>query len=327
MEKGIVTDESLFDEAFIPERLVSREWQIKEIARTLEPTKVGRFAKNLFVFGPPGVGKTHVTKWVLKKHFKDNSVYVNCWSNRTSHTVMQDILRQTGSMVHGKESTSELVRMFEKSKKKLIVCLDESDHLKETDILYDLARNSCGLILISNQAFSPLDIDGRIKSRLLLDEIEFKPYNREEILDILKERVSYGFRPGAINNSLLTIVSGICNGDARVGLQILRIAANEAELKGNGIITMKEIKAASKCARKYRLSYILGKLNKHQRIIYEILKKNRVMDSGKLFEEYCKLSKDVNTDRSYRNYMQRMVELGLVKEVGSRRWKKYEIIL
>jgi hypothetical protein len=31
------------------------------------------------------------------------------------------------------------------------------------------------------------------------------------------------------------------------------------------------------------------------------------------------------TDRSYRNYMLRMVELGLVREIGASRWKKYEI--
>ncbi len=30
-------------------------------------------------------------------------------------------------------------------------------------------------------------------------------------------------------------------------------------------------------------------------------------------------------DRSYRNYMRRMKELGLVRESGSGRWKKYEI--
>jgi len=47
---------------------------------------------------------------------------------------------------------------------------------------------------------------------------------------------------------------------------------------------------------------------------------------GKLLEEYCKLSKEIITDRSYRNYMQRMEELGLVRESGSGRWKKYEII-
>ncbi|MGI0015603.1 MAG: Cdc6/Cdc18 family protein [Nitrososphaera sp.] len=326
MENPILVDESLFDEAFIPERLVSREWQIREISRSLKSTKVGKSIKNLYVFGPPGVGKTIVTKWILKEHFPKDSVYVNCWSNRTPHKVMEDVLRQMGSnFIHGKESTNELVKKFEKSKKKIIVCLDEFDHLEDADILYDLARSSCGLVLISNQAYSVADIDSRIKSRLFLDEIEFKAYNREEILDILRDRVSCGFRPGSISDSLLAIVSGICNGDARIGLQTLRVAASEAHLKGRNIVTVEEIKTAARCARKYRLSYLLGKLNEHQRIIYEILKKNRVMNSGDLFEEYCKLSTDVNTDRSYRNYMQRMVELDLVREIGSGRWKKYEI--
>jgi len=327
MENPILVDESLFDEAFIPERLVSREWQIREISRSLKSTKVGKSIKNLFVFGPPGVGKTIVTKWILKEHFEKNSVYVNCWSNRTPHKVMEDILRQMDFIIHGRESTNELVKKFEKSKKKIIVCLDEFDHLEDTDILYDLARSSSGLVLISNQAYSLADMDGRIKSRLFLEETEFKPYNREEILGILKDRVNFGFRPGTVSDSLLTIVSGLCNGDARIGLQTLRVAANEAELKGLNSITIEEIKAAARCTRKYRLSYLLRKLNDHQRIIYDILRKNRVMNSGKLFEEYCKLSKEIITDRSYRNYMQRMLELGLVREIGSGRWKKYEIVI
>lgn len=46
-------------------------------------------------------------------------------------------MRQLGFVIHGKESTSELVKMFEMKQKK-IICLDEFDHLEETDILYDL---------------------------------------------------------------------------------------------------------------------------------------------------------------------------------------------
>lgn len=60
MENPILVDESFFDEAFIYERLVSREWQIREISKSLKSTKVGKSIKNLFVFGPPGVGKTIV---------------------------------------------------------------------------------------------------------------------------------------------------------------------------------------------------------------------------------------------------------------------------
>jgi Cdc6-like AAA superfamily ATPase len=160
---------------------------------------------------------------------------------------MEEILLQLGLAVHGKEATSDLVKRFMVLKKKLLVCLDESDHMKDTDILYDLSRSSCGLVLISNQAFALSEIDNRIKSSLFLNEVQFRPYSKEEILEILRERASYGLRQGSISENLLSIVAGMSNGDARIGLQTLKVAA--------------------KCARKYRLSYLLGKLNEHQRTL------------------------------------------------------------
>ncbi len=326
MQPPILIDESAFEEKFIPDRLVCRDNQIKEIARCLEPARSGKSIKNLYIFGPSGIGKTIVTKWILKEHFRKNSVYVNCWTKQTAHKILEDILLQIGIIVHGKESTSDLVKRLESSQKKLIICLDESDHLRDTDILYVLARNSYGLILISNQAFTLSDIDYRIKSRLFLTEIEFKPYTKDEILEILKERVDYGFRADSISTNLLSMVASVSHGDARVGLQTLKVAAKDAESKDLEAITIEEIKEAAKCARKYRLSYLLGKLNEHQRTIYEILKKSRTMDSGRLFEECKRKSKENIVDRSYRNYMQRMEELGLVRESGSGRWKKYEIV-
>lgn len=71
------------------------------------------------------------------------------------------------------------------------------------------------------------EIDHRIKSGLFLNEIQFKPYNREEILEILKDRTSYGFRLHAISENLLAIVAGMSNGDARIGLQTLKMAAKD----------------------------------------------------------------------------------------------------
>lgn len=324
---GILADESVFDETFVPERLVARKGQMEEIVRCLKPAGSGKSIKNLYIYGPPGVGKTSVTRWILKENFERNYVYVNCWSKRTSHKIMEEILLQMGQMVHGKEATSDLIKRLEKSKKRPIVCLDESDHIKDTDILYDLSRNSVGLVLISNQAYALSEIDHRIKSGLFLNEVQFKPYSREEILEILKDRVSYGFRLGAISENLLSIVAGMSDGDARVGLQTLKISAKDAESKDLETITIEDLKSAAKCARKYRLSYLLGKLNDHQRMIYEILRKCKTMNSGELFEKYQKASRQTVVDRSYRNYMQKMEELGLVRESGSGRWKRYAIIV
>ena len=71
----------------------------------------------------------------------------------------------------------------------------------------------------------------------------------------------------------------MCNGDARVALQILKIAAKDAESKKADKITVDEVKSALKCSRKYRLSSLLGKLNEHQRIISDVLKASGPMPS------------------------------------------------
>lgn len=106
----------------------------------------------------------------------------------------------------------------------------------------------------------------------------------------------------------------------------MKIAARNAESKGLLQITIEDVKQAVKGARKYRLSYLLKKLNEHQRLIYEILKRKLRMGSGELYEQYSKLSSEPVADRVYRNYMGRMVELGLIKAEGSGRWKVYEIV-
>jgi len=58
-----------------------------------------------------------------------------------------------------------------------------------------------------------------------------------------------------------------------------------------------------------------------------MLEKKIGMASNTLYKEYCKrVSKPVVT-RAYRNYMKKMVDLGLVSSKGKGRWKKYEIVI
>jgi hypothetical protein len=73
--------------------------------------------------------------------------------------------------------------------------------------------------------------------------------------------------------------------------------------------------------------YPIDKLYEHQGTIYDILEKKRKLSSGLLYNEYCTLVKSPVVDRAYRNYMQRMVNLGLVRCEGKGRWKRYEIVM
>ena len=326
-DEPIIFNEIPLTEAFIPTRLLHREGQLRELERCLKPALRNRIIENVFLVGPPGTGKTTLAKWILESHFKEISVYVNCWKYRSTHDVLCEILRGLGFVIHGREYTSELITRLEKltRKKKIIVCLDEVDQLKSFDILYTLARNRCGLILISTSYHALIDLASRIKSSLALTEIEFPVYKPEELFDILKDRVRFAFRPDTISRELIKIASIAAEGDARVGLEILRRAGRKAESRGLRKVTIEEIKQAIKEAKRLKKSYFLSKLNEYQKIIYRILLKRKSIPSGELYREYCKYVKNPVVDRAYRNYMKKMVKLGFVKADGKGRWKSYEV--
>ena len=162
---------------------------------------------------------------------------------------------------------------------------------------------------------------------MALTEIEFPAYKPDELFDILKDRVEFSFRPGTISKELIKIAAIAAEGDARVGLEILRRAGRKAESKGLRKVTLEEIKQAVKEAKRLKRSYFLSKLNEHQRAIYRILLKRKRIPSGELYREYCKFVENPVVDRAYRNHMKKMVKLGLVKAGGSGRWKVYEIIM
>jgi len=129
-----------------------------------------------------------------------------------------------------------------------------------------------------------------------------------------------------LKNDLVKIAVVAALRDARKALEIVRKAGKKAEIRYLNEVTIKELKEAIAEANKFKMIYPIDKLNEHQKKIYEILEKNRKMPSGSLYTEYRTLIQSPVVDRAYRNYMQRMVNLGLIKSEGKGRWKNYEIV-
>jgi orc1/cdc6 family replication initiation protein len=324
----IIVNEEALQEAFVPTRLLHREGQIGELERCLKPALKNRSIENVFLMGISGTGKTTIAKWILENYFKEISAYVNCWKYRTAHEVLKEILLAQQVPVHGREPTGELAQSLEKivKKKKLIVCLDEVDRLDDFDLLYLLARSGCGLILISTRCHVLASLTTRIRTGLALTEIEFPPYSTDELYDIIRDRVEYAFRPGSLKNEFIKLASVAAQGDARAGLEIVRKAGKKAEIRYLKEVTMQALEETINEMTKLKRVYPFDKLNEHQKAIYDILEKKRKLSSGLLYNEYCTSVKSPVVDRAYRNYMRRMVNLGLIKSEGKGRWKSYEII-
>lgn len=325
MQKPILTDRTVFEENYFPDKIIGREDKIKEFTRCLKPVQSGDFTVNVYVHGPTGVGKTLVCTSILKKFLPKQFVYVDCFEDSTTHDIMEQVIVQAGIFLHGKPSTRDIIKRLKKLDRKFLICLDRCELIKEQEILESFIMNGYGLILISNRPLPLSKFALKENSKLYLDEIEFGSYDKDAIFQILKNRILDGISSDCISDDLLSVVSGICDGDARRALQIVKLAARDAEVIGQDSVTVENIETAAKKTRSQTLSKVMERLSEKQKIIFDILKDNTKMSSGELFRIYKWLSKEEVNDRSYRNQMMALKELGLVKETGETKGKVYEI--
>ena len=229
-------------------------------------------------------------------------------------------------VVHGRESTDELVKKLDsRAKRRFVVCLDEADQLRDTSVLYNLVRSNASVVLIANAEYFLAFLDPRIVSSLWLKRVQFKKYTAGELFDILKERAQYALTPDAADKQVLRFISLVADGDARVALQTLRNAARVAERKTLEKVMIEEDKEALKDSRLSKRVYQLSKLSAHERVLHGLLERNGKMRSGKLSIEYCNIVEDPLQERAYRANMERLVEKGLVIAHGDGKGRAYLI--
>src|SRR5437899_757134 len=177
-ESRIFKNEEVLYPEYLPELLPHREEQIKLLAQDLTQVGEGRKPQNIFFHGPPGIGKTAVTKYVFRE-FENYSgiktIYLNCWDFKTSLAILSQVVIELGFPVQRRgwakdEIFLRLVESLRKTKKGLVICLDEVDQLNDQEALYDLLRmnqsvdNPVGIVFVSNNPFVFASLEPRIRS-------------------------------------------------------------------------------------------------------------------------------------------------------------------
>ncbi|MEM5773337.1 MAG: AAA family ATPase [Candidatus Aenigmatarchaeota archaeon] len=330
IESKVFKNEKVLSPEYLPEYLPHREEQIRHLAENLLPAANKRIPQNTFIFGPPGTGKTASAKFVFRE-FENYSgiktVYINCWDYKTIVAILSKISLELGGFVQRRgmskdEILERVVEICNKLDKGLIICLDEVDQLVFHDdaALYDLLRLNqylkipVGLIFISNNKFVFANVEPRIRSSLNIEEMEFKPYSLLEMKDILEERVKLAFTSFESAIILLAANHAVQNGgDVRVGLECLFKAGKEAEREGAREVRVAHMKKILTSVKAIKPEILKERLNLDEKIILQIVEEKKKIFTDELYEIYCKKIEFPVSDRRFRDFLNHLREIGLLK--------------
>lgn len=319
-------DETLFKNVQVlefdyhPKLIKHREGQQFAIAGCIKPLFVGRKGENVLVFGSSGICKTLACQSVLQELEEETytivPLYVNCWQHNTTYKVALNICEQLNYPFTPNKKGIELFKEIANllNHKGLVLVFDEIDKTEDIDFLYTIIENifKHSIILITNNNEKLFEMDKRVRSRLILELIEFRKYSLEETRDILKERIKYAFHPNvweidAINSAVKHTHK---LGDIRSGLIILQKAGKLAENQGSRKIKLDHVESVLDKVDKYTVRGS-SDLDGETRDILQLIKENcgkTIVDCFKIYKETGRLC--------YRSFYRKVKYLELNKYVA-----------
>ena len=342
--------------SFIPDELPHRNSEIEKIAGITACALNGDVPPNFLCYGMTGTGKTATVRYISQKLAQHCStkppwwVYINCTVVSTPYRILAHIY----NTIVGKEIIPSTGLPKDVILKKLLglldqyikdrICflvLDEIDILIEkkggNEILYNLTRlneslDHCrtSVIGISNKLKFTEFLDARVNSNLEEEEpIVFKPYNANQLYDILKLRAEIAFKEGVIDDGVIKLCAGLAakeHGDARKALQLLRKAGEIAERNQTKKIMENHVEKAQKDIDKdYIVEYIFSmplqaKLTLTAIFLLSKNTKEHIITSGDIYEAHSELAQIIPnvkqlTHRRISDYINELALSGLITAI------------
>jgi len=338
---GIIEKPAVLQPRFVPKDVPHRDSEVNFLTNVLSPVLTNREAPPCLITGSTGVGKTSVSRYVLRRLKREvgdvRAAYVNCWSNYNPidalYAVLQDL--GMGADFH-RQSTAQSVALYRlrDCSSPIVLILDEADQLSDKSLLYDLyelPQVSQILITQSEQSLFA-SVDSRLRSRLGgAKRIEFERYTLTELADILQARADAGLVSQAIRRTEIETISDLAAGDARLGIEILRVAAQDAEQDGSRRITTDNIRNSESYARQEIKRRNLDSLRPIQRTLFTVVHElsvdgeEDVVRPDSLYREYRARASDPKTDRTVRRHLRKLAHYNLVEISGTSKDRVYSI--
>ncbi len=328
-KESIFIDKKVLQAGYIPEIVLHRDDQTKQIANILAPCLKGQKPSNIFIYGKTGTGKTLTIKLTTQKLITAlekqklhlNVLYVNCKLKRgadTEYRLIAQLAREIGSTlpVTGlptEEVYREFFEALNRNKDGTIIILDEIDQLVSKtgdNVLYNLTRiNEANLkvqisiVGISNDLVFVDNLDPRVRSSLSEEEIVFPPYNAFQIQTILKQRADLAFKKDVLGEGVIEKCAAYAardHGDARRALELLRIAGEVADRKNSSTLTTDYVdEAEGKIDRDRIIDIVKTQPKQYQLVLHSIISlpsgTRRNIFTGEVYELYKSLCNKTRT--------------------------------
>ncbi|WP_336001521.1 ORC1-type DNA replication protein [Halorientalis halophila] len=335
-DESVFRDEHVFEIDYLPETFHHRDSQMDSLKYALRPAVRGSRPLNVIARGPPGTGKTTAVQKLFTELRAETAevraVRVNCQVNGTRYSVFSRLFEgifdyePPSSGISFKRLFEQVTDRLVEDEEVLVVALDDVNYLfyenEASDTLYSLLRAHeehagarIGVICISSDLDLDVieELDGRVQSVFRPEEVYFPTYDESEIVDILGERVDRGFHDGVISPTVLDRVAALtaeANGDLRVGIDLLRRAGLNAEMRASKEVSVEDVESAYDKSKFVHLSRALRGLSDSEASLVAVIADHSGEQAGEVYETF-----NERTDLGYTRYSEiinKLDRLGII---------------
>jgi len=273
--RSVFKDETKLDISYVPYKLPHRDRELRLLKEFFSFILQfpGRMAQRVMIAGDVGTGKTvlsqrfgsDITREAAKSGINLRYVHVNCREYRGSLFL---ILHHIVSAFHpnfpkrgysAEELLRILLQILDEENAYVILALDEFESLVEkegSEAVYKLTRLqeirqnkpqrlSLICILRNLKAIGQLDISTR--STLQSNIINLEKYSKQQLIDILNDRVTLAFKPLTVLEDTVSLVAELAfseGGNARFGIELLWRAGKYADAEDLDAVTPECVRKA-----------------------------------------------------------------------------------
>jgi cell division control protein 6 len=344
----VIKDLKILDFDYVPENLLHREEQLRFLSQMFKPL-LSNVAQNAIIKGSVGTGKTAIAKKfcvslvnIARKQGKIiEYIHINCRKRSTDGMVLLGILNHFDPRFPDRGfSVQEMLRVLsiqlQKRDAQLLLVLDEADALlkkNSSNLIYNLTRfsdestrerNPISLILISQKDIIPRLDSSSISTFKRSNILSLNKYTREELYDIVKQRVELAFHKNTVEEDSINLIADIASewGDARFAIELLWKSGIAADHQHIQMVVPEHVRAAKAETFSIITESKLKNLDRHQLLaLYAVAKRLKkdgtaYVYTGDAEKTYAIICEEYNekprTHTMFWNYLKKIENAGFI---------------